>query len=75
MIGISFYLSTALITLIQKTTKWLPNDINHGRVDNVYWLLVIVGVLNYFLVCAWFYRYRNLNDDDDQEQDPKDDTT
>ncbi|KAL9831336.1 putative proton-dependent oligopeptide transporter family, major facilitator superfamily [Arabidopsis thaliana] len=77
VIGISFYLSTALITLIQKTTKWLPNDINHGRVDNVYWLLVIVGVLNfgYFLVCAWFYRYRNLNDDDDQEQDPKDDTT
>ncbi|CAL9247536.1 unnamed protein product [Arabidopsis halleri] len=76
VIGISFYLSTALITLIQRTTKWLPNDINHGRVDNVYWVLVIVGVLNfgYFLVCAWFYRYRNLKDDD-QEQDPKDVTT
>ncbi|KAG7564596.1 MFS transporter superfamily [Arabidopsis suecica] len=76
VIGISFYLSTALITLIQRTTKWLPNDINHGRVDNVYWVLVIVGVLNfgYFLVCAWFYRYRNPKDDD-QEQDPKDVTT
>ncbi|CAH8387078.1 unnamed protein product [Eruca vesicaria subsp. sativa] len=69
VIGISFYLSTALIDLIQRTTKWLPDDINHGRVDNVYWVLVIVGVLNfgYFIVCSWFYRYRNLqvgyNDD------------
>ncbi|ESQ37450.1 hypothetical protein EUTSA_v10002466mg [Eutrema salsugineum] len=72
VIGISFYLSTALIHLIQRTTKWLPDDINRGRVDNVYWLLVVGGVLNfgYFLVCSWFYRYRNLQDD--EEQDPKD---
>ncbi|CAH2065323.1 unnamed protein product [Thlaspi arvense] len=70
--GISFYLSTALIDLIQRTTKWLPDDINHGRVDNVYWVLVIVGVLNfgYFLACSWLYRYRNLQGDN--EQDPKD---
>ncbi|XP_010425996.1 PREDICTED: protein NRT1/ PTR FAMILY 2.3-like [Camelina sativa] len=76
VIGISFYISTALIHLIQRTTKWLPNDINHGRVDNVYWVLVIVGVLNfgYFIVCAWFYKYRNLKNED-HEQDPKDVTT
>ncbi|KAL9293937.1 Protein NRT1/ PTR FAMILY 2.3 [Arabidopsis thaliana] len=75
VIGISFYLSTALIDLIQRTTAWLPNDINHGRVDNVYWLLVIGGILNfgYFLVCSWVYKYRNLKDND-QEQDPKDGT-
>lgn len=36
VIGISFYLSTALIGLLQRTTKWLPNEINSGRVDNVY---------------------------------------
>ncbi|EOA25303.1 hypothetical protein CARUB_v10018617mg [Capsella rubella] len=73
VIGISFYLSTALLTLIQRTTKWLPNDINQGRVDNVYWVLVIVGVLifGYFLVCAWFYKYKNLVDDD-HGQDPQD---
>ncbi|KAJ4874220.1 Protein NRT1/ PTR FAMILY 2.3 [Raphanus sativus] len=65
--GISYYLSTALIDLIQRTTKWLPDDINSGRVDNVYWVLVIVGVLNfgYFLVCSWFYRYRNLEGDNE----------
>ncbi|KAL0713602.1 hypothetical protein Bca4012_020580 [Brassica carinata] len=73
VIGVSYYLSTALIDLIQRTTAWLPDDINHGRVDNVYWVLVIGGVLNfgYFLVCSWFYNYRILKDDD-QEQNPKD---
>ncbi|KAG7633404.1 MFS transporter superfamily [Arabidopsis suecica] len=70
LIGICFYTSTALIDLIQKTTAWLPDDINHGRVDNVYWILVIGGVLNlgYFLVCSWFYKYRNL-ENADHEQD------
>ncbi|EFH51998.1 proton-dependent oligopeptide transport family protein [Arabidopsis lyrata subsp. lyrata] len=70
VIGICFYTSTALIDLIQRTTAWLPDDINHGRVDNVYWVLVIGGVLNlvYFLVCSWFYKYRNLKNDD-HEQD------
>ncbi|EOA23731.1 hypothetical protein CARUB_v10016943mg [Capsella rubella] len=70
VIGICFYTSTGLIDLIQRTTAWLPDDINHGRVDNVYWVLVIAGVLNlgYFLVCSWVYRYRNLkNDDHDQD--------
>ncbi|CAF2152104.1 unnamed protein product [Brassica napus] len=65
VIGICFYTSTALIDMIQRTTDWLPDDINHGRVDNVYWVLVIGGVLNlgYFLVCSWIYKYRNLEDD------------
>ncbi|XP_023638704.1 LOW QUALITY PROTEIN: protein NRT1/ PTR FAMILY 2.5 [Capsella rubella] len=76
VIGISFYLSTALIDVIQRTTGWLPDDINHGRVDNVYWVLVIGGVLNfgYFLVCSWLYKYRNLKEND-QQQDLKDGTT
>ncbi|CDY12696.1 BnaA02g13640D [Brassica napus] len=75
VIGVSFYLSTALISLLQRTTKWLPNDINKGRVDNVYWVLVVAGVLNfgYFLVCSWFYTYRNLQGDN--EQHPKDVST
>ncbi|KAG7627458.1 Protein NRT1/ PTR FAMILY 2.1 [Arabidopsis thaliana] len=70
--GISFYLSTALINLIQRTTAWLPDDINHGRVDNVYWVLVIGGVLNlgYFFVCSWYFTYRKIQDDN--RQDPKD---
>ncbi|KAJ4831324.1 hypothetical protein Tsubulata_036422 [Turnera subulata] len=61
IIGIAFYLSTALIDLVRKTTSWLPDNINEGRLDNVYWTLVVAGVLNfgYYLACAKFYRYQN----------------
>ncbi|KAI7737944.1 hypothetical protein M8C21_015137, partial [Ambrosia artemisiifolia] len=33
-IGIAFYLGTAVVGLIRKTTDWLPNGINDGRMDN-----------------------------------------
>lgn len=62
VIGIAFYLSTGVINLVQRVTGWLPNDINNGKLDNVYWMLVVVGVLNfgYYLVCAKLYKYRNV---------------
>ncbi|KAF5447092.1 hypothetical protein F2P56_032668 [Juglans regia] len=62
IIGIAFYLSTALIDLVRRVTGWLPDNINDGRVDNVYWALVVVGVLNfaYYLLCACLYRYQNV---------------
>lgn len=62
VIGISFYLSTALIDLIRKVTGWLPDNINDGRLDNVYWVMVGIGVLNfgYFLGCAKLYKYQNV---------------
>ncbi|KAL7173588.1 hypothetical protein ACSBR2_032946 [Camellia fascicularis] len=59
-IGIAYYVSTALVSAVQRTTGWLPNNINHGRMDNVYWLLFVIGVVNfgYFVVCAWLYKYQ-----------------
>ncbi|KAL0533769.1 hypothetical protein IC582_027814 [Cucumis melo] len=36
VIAIAYYLSSSLIDLLHKVTKWLPNDINQGRLDNVY---------------------------------------
>ncbi|EXC33225.1 hypothetical protein L484_011202 [Morus notabilis] len=59
--AIAFYLSSALIDLIRRVTRWLPDDINKRRLDNVYWLLFVVGALNfgYFLVCANLYKYQN----------------
>ncbi|XP_075636294.1 protein NRT1/ PTR FAMILY 2.3-like [Castanea sativa] len=67
LIGISFYLSTALIDLVQRITGWLPNNINNGRLDNMYWLLVVGGVLNfgYYLVCASLYKYQNVEKGED----------
>lgn len=60
--GISYYLGNAVIDLVRKTRGWLPDDINKGRLDNVYWLVCILAGLNfcYYLVCALFYRYQNV---------------
>ncbi|KAK1312564.1 Nitrate excretion transporter 1 [Acorus calamus] len=62
-VGIGFYLSTAVVDLVKRTTGWLPDDINAGRVDKVYWMLAVVGMINfcYYVVCARLYKYQNKN--------------
>ncbi|KAK6788088.1 hypothetical protein RDI58_016613 [Solanum bulbocastanum] len=66
LVGKSFYLATALIDVVRRTSTWLPGNINNGRVDNVYWILVIGGVVNfgYYVTCAWYYKYQNLKEVD-----------
>ncbi|KAL3530626.1 hypothetical protein ACH5RR_009948 [Cinchona calisaya] len=73
-IGIGFYMGNGLIDIVQKTTEWLPDNINRGKLDNVYWLVTILGGINfcYFLVCASKYKYQNdekkvINDSVDEE--------
>lgn len=59
-IGGAFYSSNLVIDLVRKATGWLPNNINQGRLDNVYWLCCIMGALNlvFYLVCASLYKYQ-----------------
>ncbi|XP_027086840.1 protein NRT1/ PTR FAMILY 2.7-like [Coffea arabica] len=61
-IGIGFNLGNGLINAVKKTTEWLPDNINRGRLDNVYWLVTILGGLNfcYFLLCSSMYKYQNV---------------
>ncbi|KAK6935982.1 Proton-dependent oligopeptide transporter family [Dillenia turbinata] len=61
LIGVGFYLSTALVDLVRRVTGWLPDNINDGRLDNVYWLLTAIAAINfgYYVVCARWYKYRN----------------
>ncbi|KAK6144505.1 hypothetical protein DH2020_021325 [Rehmannia glutinosa] len=61
-LAVAYYLSTAVIDFVRRVTNWLPDDINDGRLDNVYWVLAVIGVLNfgYFIVCSWFYEYKNV---------------
>ncbi|KAL6290788.1 hypothetical protein ACE6H2_008298 [Prunus campanulata] len=63
LIGTGYYLSTAMTDLVDRTTGWLPNDINQGRLDNVFWMLAVIGVVNfvYYLICAKFFKYQNQN--------------
>lgn len=47
LIGIGFYLSTAVTNLVRRITKWLPDNINDGMLDNVFWMLAVVRVMNF----------------------------
>ena len=64
LLAIGLYLSPAITSLVDRITGWLPNNINDGRVDNVYWLLAVIGVVNfgYFLICAKMFKYQNVED-------------
>ncbi|GER42012.1 major facilitator superfamily protein [Striga asiatica] len=66
-IGIAFYVSNGIIDLLRKLTVWLPDDINEGRLDNVYWVCCAVGGLNLgcYIVCAMLYKYQNVEESDD----------
>ncbi|KAF9598397.1 hypothetical protein IFM89_027830 [Coptis chinensis] len=62
VIASGYYLSTALVDLIQRVIGWLPNNINEGIIDKVFWLLVVIGCTNfaYYITCAMFYKYKNV---------------
>ncbi|XP_039686756.1 protein NRT1/ PTR FAMILY 2.6 isoform X2 [Medicago truncatula] len=62
LIGVAFYMSNALIDQVRRSTDWLPDDINHGKIDNVYWMLVLLGGINfvYYLFCSSPYKYENV---------------
>ncbi|KAI3977834.1 hypothetical protein MKX01_036674 [Papaver californicum] len=74
LVALGYYLSTALIGLVRRVTKWLPDDINEGRLDNVFWLLVVIGVINfsYYLTCSLMYKYQNIMDDGEKSAEVHD---
>ncbi|OVA07436.1 Proton-dependent oligopeptide transporter family [Macleaya cordata] len=77
LVAVGFYLSTAMINLVQRVTGWLPNNINDGRLDNMFWLLVVIGMINfgYYITCSVLYKYQNVDDHDpskvDDDDEPK----
>ncbi|TQD70236.1 hypothetical protein C1H46_044232 [Malus baccata] len=60
------YLSSVVVSIVHSVTgkhgqpNWLDNDINVGRLDNYYFLIAGLGVVNflYFLCCACGYTYK-----------------
>ena len=63
-IGIAFYCSNAIIDLVRSVTTWLPDNINDGRLDNLYWLCCVLGGLNlcYFIVCSSLYKCKSVEE-------------
>ncbi|XP_074316977.1 protein NRT1/ PTR FAMILY 2.9-like [Silene latifolia] len=64
--AMSSYLSSLLISIVHKVTEkgrssgWLAEDLNKGRLDYFYYMVAGLGILNlaYFLACAKWYRYK-----------------
>ncbi|KAK4492796.1 hypothetical protein RD792_000118 [Penstemon davidsonii] len=47
-LSMGYFVSSLLVSLVDKATngKWLMSDLNRGRLENFYWLLAVLGVLN-----------------------------
>ncbi|CAK9188549.1 unnamed protein product [Ilex paraguariensis] len=68
-ISMGNYIGTFMVSLVHKYTgkenNWLPDrNLNRGRLENYYWLVTILQVVNlvYYVVCAWFYTYKPLEE-------------
>lgn len=72
IMAIGLYLSSGVIGLIQRNTPWLPDDINKGRVDYLFWMMAGIGLLNfgYYLLCASSFKYHNVEKDDHEPSSP-----
>ncbi|XP_019250589.1 PREDICTED: protein NRT1/ PTR FAMILY 2.7-like isoform X2 [Nicotiana attenuata] len=62
-VGAAFYLGNGVMDLVQSVTGWLPENIDNGRLDNVFWVVCVIGAANsvYYLVCASLYKYKNVD--------------
>lgn len=79
-ISVGNYIGTLLVSLVHKYTgernNWLPDrNLNRGRLEYYYWLVSGIQVVNlvYYVVCAWFYTCKPLEEvyDDDDDEDGK----
>jgi len=62
-LSLGFFVSSFLVSIVKRVTStstdvgWLADNINHGRLDYFYWLLVILSGINFvvYIICAlWF---------------------
>ncbi|XP_062227009.1 protein NRT1/ PTR FAMILY 2.13-like isoform X2 [Phragmites australis] len=70
--GVSSYLATLVVNIVNARTRrhgesagWVRDDISAGRLDYFYYAMAVLGAANfvYFLVCAYFYRYKGEQPD------------
>lgn len=64
-LSMGFFVSSLLVSLVDKVTHkaWLRSNLNKGMLENFYWVLSVLGVLNFviFLVFASKHQYKNQN--------------
>ncbi|KAG5543114.1 hypothetical protein RHGRI_016010 [Rhododendron griersonianum] len=67
-IGLSAWINTALLKIIQAATGgeemgWVRNDLNKSRLDNFYWVLATIDVVNFFAYLVVAMRFKGKDVD------------
>ncbi|WRX08014.1 Proton-dependent oligopeptide transporter family - like 1 [Theobroma cacao] len=61
-ISMGFFVSSLLVSIVDHVTKksWLRSNLNKGKLNNFYWLLAVLGFLNFlvFLTLASRHQYK-----------------
>lgn len=61
-LSMGYFVSSLLVSIVDKVSKkrWLKSNLNKGKLDYFYWLLAVLGVLNFvlFLVLAMRHEYK-----------------
>uniref|UniRef100_A0A7N0TU99 Uncharacterized protein n=2 Tax=Kalanchoe fedtschenkoi TaxID=63787 RepID=A0A7N0TU99_KALFE len=61
-ISMGFFVSSLLVTLVDNVSqhKWFRSNLNRGKLDRFYWILVVLGLINFlgFLVFAMRHQYK-----------------
>ncbi|KAG8642245.1 hypothetical protein MANES_12G070700v8 [Manihot esculenta] len=59
-LSMGFFVSSFLVSLVDKVTKktWLRSNLNKGRLNNFYWLLAMLGTLNFFAFLMFSKRHQ-----------------
>lgn len=62
------YLSSLIVSLVHHYSagpggsNWLPDNLNRGRLENLYWIITFLQLLNlaYYAACAHYYTFKPL---------------
>ncbi|KAK4727458.1 hypothetical protein R3W88_032375 [Solanum pinnatisectum] len=59
-LSMGFFMSSLLVSIVHKVTNgsWLKNNLNNGKLDYFYWMLAVLGVLNYFVFLVFSTRHQ-----------------
>ncbi|KAK9284879.1 hypothetical protein L1049_024059 [Liquidambar formosana] len=59
-ISMGFFVSSLLVSLVDKVTKdrWLRSNLNSGKLENFYWMLAVLGALNFLVFLAFSTRHQ-----------------
>ncbi|OIT00126.1 PREDICTED: protein NRT1/ PTR FAMILY 6.4-like [Nicotiana attenuata] len=77
-LSMGYFVSSLLVSLVTKVTKrsWLKSNLNKGKLDLFYWLLAVLGLINFlvFIVFSMRHQYKvqHLSSLEDSKEELKD---